>query len=163
MKRIPASWLWFVVFTWLSLPPVFLLDILVNDAFVYSVSAQTFFQRSWLSSNGENFISWTELILNDFHAIFRSDDSISFYPCTSSSEYMLICLLPFDKNSHNSDAHVFTLLGSKAITSISFLIDAPTPSIGPLPCPDSVNTRMIDYVGWHIFLSNKYYICYGTD
>ena len=129
VKKIPASLLWLVVSTWLSLPPLFLLDILVNDAFVYFVSAETFFQLSWLSSNGENFISWIELIPKDLHAIFRSDGSISLYLCTSSSEYMLICLLSFGKNSHNSDAHVITLLGLKAIAlSISFLIDAPTPS-----------------------------------
>ena len=149
MKRISTSWFWFVVSTWLYLPPVFLLDILVSDAFVYSVSAGTFLQLSWFSSNNENFISWIELIPKDLHAIFRSDGSISLYLCTSSSEYILISLLPFGKNSHNSDAHVITLLGLKAIAlSISFLIDVTAPSIGPLPCPDSMNTHMIVRLCW---------------
>ena len=166
VKMIPASWLWFVVSTWLSLPPVFFLDSLVNDAFVYSGSAETFFQLSWLSSNGENFISWIELIPKDLHSIFRPEVSISLYLSTSSSEYMLICLLSFGKNSHNSDAYVITLFGLKAIAlSISFLIGAPTPSIRPLPCPGSVNTDMIVRLCWiaNFFLSNKHHICYGTD
>ena len=45
-ERIPPSEISLVVSTSLSFPPVFLLDILVNDALVYSVSAETFFQLS---------------------------------------------------------------------------------------------------------------------
>ena len=118
------------VSTSLSFPRVFLLDILVNDALVYSVSAETFFQLSWLSSNSGKFISWIELISNNLHVNFRSDSSISLYLCTSSSEYMLICLMPFGKNLHNSDAHAITVRVKAIAFPISFLIDAPMPPMG---------------------------------
>ena len=62
--------------------------------------------------------------------------------------YKLRCLSPTESNGMKSNTQEITLFGWKATaSSISFLIKAPTPSIGPLPCPDSVKTQLT----WMLF------------
>ena len=89
-------------------------------------------------------ISWKDeipILFLDFTKS-RSEGNKPWYLLMSSFVYMLKCLSPTESNGMKSDTQEITLFGWKAIaSSISFLTEAPTPSICPLPCPDSVKTQ----------------------
>ena len=119
----------------------FLRDFDLNCADMKATSADIAFHSIWLLASGVNLISWIDeipILFLDF-AISRSE---VWYLLMSSSVYTLRCLSPTESSGMRSDTLEITLFGWKAIeSSILFLIEAPTPSTGPLPCPDSVKTQ----------------------